>query len=98
MPGDFLTQSVPYDANNLDRLYEQKWLALYHSGIEAWFDWKRTGKPAFIQAGPGNVNNGLVPVRLQYPSLEQSVNASNYQTAAQRIGGDNINARVWWDK
>ncbi|HMQ50213.1 MAG TPA: SusD/RagB family nutrient-binding outer membrane lipoprotein [Saprospiraceae bacterium] len=95
MPDEFLSVAVPFDENNL---FEQKWLALYHCGMEAWFDWKRTGKPDFIQAGPGNVNNGQVPVRLMYPSLEQSVNATNYQAASQRIGGDNINTRVWWDK
>jgi hypothetical protein len=98
MPADFLTTTVPYDQANPDRLYEQKWLALYHAGLESWFDWKRTGKPAFIQAGPGNVNNNKVPVRLMYPSLEQSVNGINYEQASQRIGGDNINSRVWWDK
>ncbi|GAB4426203.1 MAG: SusD/RagB family nutrient-binding outer membrane lipoprotein [Bacteroidia bacterium] len=98
MPADFLTSHAPYEAGNLDRLFEQKWLALYHTCTEAWFDWKRTGKPAFIQAGPGNVNGDQVPVRLMYPSLEPSVNATNYTAAAQRIGGDNINTRVWWDK
>lgn len=98
MPADFLTGRIPYDAANPDRLYEQKWLALYRTGTEAWFDWKRTGKPVFIQPGPGNVNSDQVPVRLMYPSLEQSVNVTNYTTAAQRIGGDNINARVWWDQ
>ncbi len=98
MPADFLTAKAPYEAGNLDNLYTQKWLALYHCGMESWFDWKRTGQPDFIQAGPGNVNNGLVPVRLMYPSLEQSVNAANYQAASQRIGGDNVNTRVWWDR
>jgi Starch-binding associating with outer membrane len=98
MPADFLTAKAPYVAGNLDRLYEQKWLALYHVGTEAWFDWKRTGKPSFIQAGPGTQNNGKIPVRLMYPSSEQSVNATNYQAAANRIGSDNINTRVWWDK
>jgi hypothetical protein len=98
LPADYLTVSAPFDAANLEPLYEQKWLSLYHVGIEAWLDWKRTGRPSFIKAGPGNVNNGLVPVRLMYPSLEQSVNGSNYQSAAQSIGGDDINTRVWWDK
>jgi hypothetical protein len=98
MPTDYLTASASYDPGNLDVLYEQKWLALYHSGIEAWLDWKRSGKPSFIKAGPGNVNNNKVPVRLLYPSLEQSVNKTNYTAAAARIGGDNINTRVWWDK
>lgn len=98
MPAEFLEVDAPYEAGNLDRIYEQKWLALFHSGVEPWFDWKRTSKPDFIKAGPGNLNNGLVPVRIMYPSLEQSVNASNYSEAAQRIGGDNINTRIWWDK
>ncbi|MDX2249501.1 MAG: SusD/RagB family nutrient-binding outer membrane lipoprotein [Bacteroidia bacterium] len=98
MPADFLTTTVPYETGNTDRIYEQKWLALYHTGVEAWFDWKRTGKPAFIQPGPGNLNGNKIPVRLMYPSLEQSVNGTNYNAASQRIGGDNINSRVWWDK
>lgn len=98
MPDDFLTTTAPYDATHPDRLYEQKWLALFHSGVEAWFDWKRTGKPNFIQAGPGNLNDGRVPVRLLYPSLEQSVNGTHYREASTRMGGDDINTRVWWDK
>ena len=98
MPDDFLTSTVAYDENDEDTFYEQKWLALYHTGTEAWFDWKRTGKPVFIEAGPGNINNDKVPVRIMYPSLEQSVNSANYTKASERIGGDNINSRVWWDK
>ncbi|WP_106793307.1 SusD/RagB family nutrient-binding outer membrane lipoprotein [Aquimarina sp. Aq78] len=95
IPVDFLTTAVPYD-NSTDRLYEQKWLALYHTGVEPWFDWKRTGKPSFIKAGSGNLNNDMVPIRLRYPSLEQSVNASNYEQASAAMGGDNINASSWW--
>ncbi|WP_299252302.1 SusD/RagB family nutrient-binding outer membrane lipoprotein [uncultured Aquimarina sp.] len=95
MPTDFLTVTAPYD-NGTDRLYEQKWLALYHTGVEPWFDWKRTGKPSFIMAGTGNLNGDKIPVRLRYPSLEQSVNASNYEQAASDMGGDDINASSWW--
>ncbi|MEL6536716.1 MAG: SusD/RagB family nutrient-binding outer membrane lipoprotein [Bacteroidota bacterium] len=94
MPADFTSTTAPYSQENL---YTQKWLALYHCGAQGWLDWKRTGQPDFIQAGPGTRNGGQVPVRLMYPALEQSVNASNYETAASRIGGDNINSRVWWD-
>ncbi len=95
MPSDFLTTTIPYD-NTTDRLYEQKWLALYHTGFEAWLDWKRTSKPSFIQAGPGTINNGNVPFRLLYPALEQSINAQNYNTAADAMSGDNINSSSWW--
>lgn len=95
MPTNFLTTIIPYD-NTTDRLYEQKWLALYHTGFEAWLDWKRTSKPSFIQAGSGTINSGQVPVRLLYPSLEQSINAQNYNTASDAMGGDNINSPSWW--
>ncbi|HAA11920.1 MAG TPA: hypothetical protein DCE41_09565 [Cytophagales bacterium] len=94
MPADFTSATAPFTEENL---YTQKWLALYHCDAQGWLDWKRTGFPDFIQAGPGTRNGGIVPVRLMYPALEQSVNASNYETAASRIGGDNINSRVWWD-
>lgn len=95
IPDDFLVTHAPFSEENL---YVQKWLALYHNGTEAWFDWKRTGHPSFIQAGPGTRNGGLVPVRLMYPPLEQSINISNYNEAANRIGGDNVNSRIWWDQ
>jgi hypothetical protein len=96
MPANYLTVTAPYSATT-DVLYTQKWLALYHTGIESWLDWKRTGKPSFIQAGTGNKNGGKVPRRVLYPSIEQSVNAENNSAAVQKIGGDNINAKVWWD-
>lgn len=95
MPSDFLTTNALYD-NTTDRLYEQKWLALYHTGVEPWFDWKRTGKPEFIKAGTGNVNDNKVPVRLRYPSLEQSVNGENYKSASDKMGGDTVNSASWW--
>ncbi len=95
MPSDFLSVTIPYDATT-DLLYEQKWLALYHTGIESWFDWKRTKKPSFIKAGSGNINGDKVPVRLKYPSLEQSVNKTNYDAASSAMGGDEINASSWW--
>lgn len=95
IPTDFLTTKVPYDANT-ERLYEQKWLALYHTGIESWLDWKRTQKPSFLKAGEATINNGKIPVRLKYPSLEQSVNEKNYKAASLSIGGDDINSSAWW--
>lgn len=97
VPADFLATTAPYSADT-EVLAEQKWLALYHNSVQGWLSWKRTGKPSFITAGPGTVNGGKVPVRLMYPAIEQSVNAANYRAAADGIGGDNINSRVWWDR
>lgn len=96
MPADFLSERAPYGKDN-ENLYEQKWLALYHCGIEAWLNQKRTGKPSFLKAGAATVNNSKIPLRLKYPGLERSVNEKNYQDALKTMGGaDDINAPAWW--
>ena len=95
LPADFLTATRPYDGS-LERILEQKWLAFFSQGLEAWYDFRRTGLPA-LAPGPANVNGDRVPSRFLYPAIEQSLNASNYAEAAQRIGGDTINSEGWWE-
>jgi len=98
MPTGYMTQpSVELTGTNneiLEKIALQKWIALYFNGLEAWFDWKRTGLPVIIP-GPGNLNNNLVPVRFIYPISEQALNAVNRAAAVQRQGADNINTRTW---
>jgi len=94
----YLTQpSVELTGTNDERLAKialQKWIALYFNGLEAWFDWRRTGMPAIIP-GPANLNNNKVPVRYIYPLSEQSLNTANRATAVQRQGADDLNTRPW---
>jgi hypothetical protein len=98
MPTGYMTQpAVALTGTNteiLNKIALQKWIALYFNGLEAWFDWKRTGLPEIIP-GPGNLNNNLVPVRFIYPLSEQALNATNRAAAVQRQGPDNINTRTW---
>ena len=79
-----------------EKLFTQKYLALFWCGMEAWFDYRRTGYPTIVP-GPENVNDDKVPVRLTYPTIEQSLNEENYSAAVSRIGGDNINVKGWWE-
>ena len=88
---------VAYDGE-LETVMRQKWLASFMVGLEAWYDFRRTGLPSVITPGQDNVNNNQVPVRFLYPDREQSLNADNYQRAVDALGGDNINARGWWDE
>lgn len=83
--------------NDLTKILTQKWLSLINNGHEAWFNIRRTGIPA-LTPGPDNLNDDNYPVRYLYPESEQAVNNSNYQDAANRMGGDNINSKVWWEK
>ena len=95
MPADYLTTSQAYDGS-LEQIIEQKWLASFMVGLEAWHDFRRTGYPT-LTPGPANVNNNLVPSRFIYPSTEQSLNTANYEEAVARLGGDNINIKGWWE-
>ncbi|GAA5030179.1 hypothetical protein GCM10011506_19090 [Marivirga lumbricoides] len=96
--GYFSRPSVALDGNNnLTKIMTQKWISLINIGHEAWFNIRRTGIPT-IKAGPDAVNDGRYPVRYLYPESEQATNAENYQEAVNRIGGDNINSKGWWEK
>lgn len=96
--GYFNQESVALTGeNNLEKILTQKWLSLINNGHEAWFQVRRTGIPA-LKAGPDNLNEGRYPVRYLYPESEQAVNRENYQEAVSRIGGDDINSKVWWEK
>ncbi|MGG9961794.1 SusD/RagB family nutrient-binding outer membrane lipoprotein [Ferruginibacter sp. SUN106] len=98
---DYFSQpAVKYAGNNtagLNQILLQKYLAYgRNSGFEAYYQWRRTGVPAFL-TGPGIGNSGVIPLRWQYPSSELSTNKDNYTKAVQSqySGNDNINSKMW---
>ena len=80
----------------LEKIGNQRWVASYFQGVEAWFNWRRTGFPKILPA-VDNQNDDRIPVRYIYPRIEQSLNATNRNAAVGRQGADDINTRVWWD-
>ncbi|QHS64056.1 SusD/RagB family nutrient-binding outer membrane lipoprotein [Chitinophaga agri] len=98
MPANYLTQTgVAYTGTQEEKLAKialQKWVSYYFTGLEAWFDWRRTGMPEIVP-GPSNLNNGRVPVRFIYPQREQSLNGINRGDAVKRQGADDLNTRMW---
>ncbi|WP_128546320.1 SusD/RagB family nutrient-binding outer membrane lipoprotein [Larkinella soli] len=99
-PGYFTQPGVAYTGTTqqkLEKIGLQKWVALMFNGLEAWFDWRRTGIPA-VTPGPDNLNSNKVPVRYPYPQSEQSLNGPNRAEAVTRQGADDLNTPVWWDK
>jgi hypothetical protein len=100
MPANFLTRSDVAWNNTLVTLINQKWIAMFFNNtLEIWGDQKRTGLPNLVP-GPlaTTVTKGLVPTRVFYPTLEQSVNFTNYQAALSSIGGDIITTKHWYQK
>lgn len=94
----YLAQAnVAYDGN-LETIITQKWLASFLVGLEAWYDFRRTGFPSVIVPGPDNVNENKVPVRFMYPDSEQTLNEENYKAAVASFGADNINTKGWWEQ
>lgn len=98
MPADFLMRAdVTWD-DSMERLMEQKWIAMFFNNtLEMWGNHKRTGLPNLVP-GPfaTTVTNGELPTRVFYPTLEQSVNSANYNAASSNIGGDIITAKHWY--
>ncbi|TWJ01580.1 SusD-like starch-binding protein associating with outer membrane [Mucilaginibacter frigoritolerans] len=91
--------SVQYTAGatGLTEILQQKYLALFrHSGLEAYFNYRRTGVPTFT-TGPGTDNGQRIAMRFQYPLSDRSGNTVNYEKAlaSQYGGNDDINGIMW---
>jgi hypothetical protein len=96
VPSGYLSQpGVQFDANEAEKLIgTQKWIALFYTGMEGWFNWRRTGYPD-LEPSEENVNQDQIPVRFRYPESEQALNNDNYQEAVERQGPNNINTEMW---
>jgi Starch-binding associating with outer membrane len=98
----YLTQStVVYtnDAAGLTKILTQKYLAFFqNSGLEAYYNYRRTGVPVFNEGpGTGAANNFKIPRRFQYPVNERKTNTANYTSAItnQFSGADPLNMDLW---
>jgi len=96
--GNYLAQpSVQYNAGNFKQsVGEQKWLALFGQGLEAFAEWRRLDYPQLTPAVAG-VLNGKMPVRFIYPGSEQSLNGANYTRAVEDQGTDALTTKLWFD-
>ncbi|MEO1450708.1 MAG: SusD/RagB family nutrient-binding outer membrane lipoprotein, partial [Bacteroidota bacterium] len=84
---------VALTGDELEKIATQKWLSLFLVGLEAWFDYRRTGLPA-LTPGPNAVLDEL-PMRIQYPGGEQVLNADAYQAVISSQGADEITTKMW---
>ena len=95
--GYFSRPGVAFDPSTaLQQIAEQKWIALYGQGFEAWSEWRRTGYPD-LEPAIANANDDRIPERMRYPSTLQVTNSEHYQEAIDRQGPNDLNTRVWWD-
>ncbi|MBB6130379.1 SusD/RagB family nutrient-binding outer membrane lipoprotein [Mucilaginibacter lappiensis] len=91
--------AVKYAGNNetgIRQINEQKYIAFFlNSGLEPYFNWRRTGYPVF-KTGVGTGNNGKIALRYKYFAAEQSANTANYNAAIAQYGNvDDVNGVMW---
>ncbi|RFZ81665.1 SusD/RagB family nutrient-binding outer membrane lipoprotein [Mucilaginibacter terrenus] len=89
--------AVQYNAGNFRKsIGDQKWLALFGQGLEAFAEWRRLDYPQLQPAVAGTLN-GKLPLRFLYPGTEQSLNGTNYQSAVSGQGADVLTTKLWFD-
>ncbi|RXK85600.1 SusD/RagB family nutrient-binding outer membrane lipoprotein [Filimonas effusa] len=81
----------------IEQILLQKYYTLFFTDFQSWSEYRRTGHPV-LPIGPGVQNGGKMPSRFVYPINTQATNPVHYREAANAMGGDNINAKVWWNK
>lgn len=94
-------RKVEYDGS-YEQLMEQKYIALFWVGFEAWSEYRRTGYPT-LTISKSTMNDHILPRRFQYPVNTAKTNPDNYREAVERLvkdynGNDDMKTPVWWSK
>lgn len=83
------------------QIAQQKWLALFPDGIEAWANLRRTGYPEIypvIHNDNTDIPAGGRIRRLPFMQTERETNAAAVTAAESMLSGaDNAATKLWWD-
>ncbi|MCY1663325.1 SusD/RagB family nutrient-binding outer membrane lipoprotein [Chryseobacterium sp. SL1] len=86
----------PFNASNWKQAIGfQAWVAMFNKGFQAWNFARRLDYPVFVNPADSAVDD--VPVRMKYSDQEYLLNKNNVTAAAQKIGGDKVTTKVFWD-
>ncbi|MEZ4904015.1 MAG: SusD/RagB family nutrient-binding outer membrane lipoprotein [Spirosomataceae bacterium] len=85
-------------AKAIELIGNQRWIALFYQGSEAWAEWRRTGFPVLKPAEKPLNGGTAIPRRFAYPTTEATLNKTNYEAVVAKQGKDDQYTRVWWDK
>lgn len=77
------------NAQKLEQIITEKYVANYGVLLEPWTDWRRTGYPALTL--PSNAVTTAIPRSLFYPQTEIDLNSENVKQKAD------MNVKVFWD-
>jgi len=91
------------DAEKLEKIITQKWIAIFPDGQEAWSEFRRTGFPKLFPIIV-NTSGGKVPTdkfirRINLTAGEYATNKPAVDRAVAKLGGpDTGGTPLWWDK
>lgn len=84
-------------AADLDKIAIQKWLSMLMTNhTEAYTDYRRTGKPAFVGKIVTSFSTYEYPMRYLYPLDESSNNKEQYDAAVSAMGGKDLASVKMW--
>jgi len=83
-------------AATMETIGNEKWIALYLQGFEAWAEQRRLDYPA-LTAAPDAITGNGIPNRYGYGANTATNNSANYNAAVAAQGADNQDTRLWWD-
>lgn len=93
------------DAEKLEKINVQRWIASYTDGFEGWSIVRKSGYPAQLAAGVEDADifglgdiDGDYPTRMQYGSSAYNNNGANVEAANAVQGPDKQNTKLWWAK
>ncbi|UII27987.1 SusD/RagB family nutrient-binding outer membrane lipoprotein [Fulvivirga maritima] len=95
---DYLSQSsVNYataEGTWREKIGNQKYIAFYGQGHEAWTEARRLDYPVLAVAPSSGLEN---PKRIIYPTEERLINVASYNAAISAMGADNTTTSIFWD-
>ncbi len=97
MPADYFDNEQAAFNGTLEQIMTQKYVGLFFNDYQQWFEYRRTGYPVLPKT-EYMLHDGVMPTRFMYHNTVRIYNPENYQAAAERIGGDDILTKVWWEK
>lgn len=89
-------EANPYNPTNFEEALElistQYYIDTFFNFCETFANWRRTDYPLI------NNHDVQIPLRIVYPAIEYTANASNLEKALSGMGGnDSYYNKVWWD-
>jgi len=90
----YLSQgAVAYDGS-VDQFAKQYWIAMFDNPFQGWSLWRKYDAPELNI--PAEFETPI-PLRYTYPVDETNLNRTNYEAAAEAIGGDTAQTPIFWD-